>query len=305
MKKIILLFCLLFTQFHLWSQSPNWSVNQNDYEYNMTFVAFLNVDSQDLNSESDKVAAFVDGVCRGVCNLKYNASRDAYYAYLKVFSNTNNESFEFKIYDSQDDKVISVSSQCNFHVDESLGDLTQPYSIAEPSLSKECEIKTFTFSNIQILDLHMGDDFMQVDIKLGLDVTELKPEFTLSEGAILYRNSEEQISGYDVLDFTEPVEYFILSEDKSNKQLFKVSVNFVDVEEGVADFYKKDAVCYSNGAIKVNFSIDNTTVNLSKDGIVVDSGVISANEIIFSDLEPGEYKVIVGDVEKMISIYQN
>lgn len=305
MKKIILLFCLLFTQYHLWSQGPNWSVNQNDYEYNMTFVAFLNVDGQDLKSKDDKVAAFVDGVCRGVCNLKYIESRDAYYAYLKVFSNTNHELFEFKIYDSFADKIVSVAANFTFQVDQNLGNLTQPFSIAQPNLNSEYRIKEFSFNNIQILNSQDGDDVLKLDIKSGTDVTALIPEFTLSDGASLYHNSVKQISGQDVVDFTEPVDYLVMSEDKSGKQSITVSINFIKVDEGVAVFYKKDAVCYSGGAIKVNYSIDNATVSLSKDGSEVDSGVISSNEIIFPDLEAGEYKVIIGNMEKLITIYEN
>jgi len=69
----------------IYGQAPNWSVNQNNYQYTMTFVGFLNSDGSRLVSTNDKVAAFVNGECRGIANLIFVTSENQYYAYLTVF----------------------------------------------------------------------------------------------------------------------------------------------------------------------------------------------------------------------------
>ena len=92
----MVLLLLLFTK--SFAQAPNWVVNGNSFQYSMTIVGFLTMDGVTLSSNNDKVAAFVNGQCRGVTNLIYVASQKGYYAYLTVFSNVNGEIVNFKIY---------------------------------------------------------------------------------------------------------------------------------------------------------------------------------------------------------------
>ncbi|MFT5297961.1 MAG: hypothetical protein ACI9YH_004003, partial [Colwellia sp.] len=42
-------------------QAPNWTVDENKYQYTMTFVGFLNSDGNGLDNSNDQVAAFVNG----------------------------------------------------------------------------------------------------------------------------------------------------------------------------------------------------------------------------------------------------
>ena len=82
---------LLMLGLNTYGQAPGWSVNESDFQYTMSFVGFLNVNGTTLSSTQDKVAAFVDGTCRGVANLIYVSNQDRYYAYLTVFSNQDGE----------------------------------------------------------------------------------------------------------------------------------------------------------------------------------------------------------------------
>ena len=56
------------------AQPPNWYVNAFNYQYSMTFTAFLNVNGASLTSSKDKVAAFVGDELRGVSNVVYEQS---------------------------------------------------------------------------------------------------------------------------------------------------------------------------------------------------------------------------------------
>ena len=77
---------LLLLNISSFAQSPDWEVKENDFQYTMSFVSFLNVSGITLSNPNDKVAAFVDGECRGAANLIYVANEDSYYAFLVVFS---------------------------------------------------------------------------------------------------------------------------------------------------------------------------------------------------------------------------
>ena len=122
MKRIINVIIFFLIGISVYGQVPTWSVNENDFEYTMSFVAFLNIDGVNLTSTNDMVAAFAGTECRGVTNLVYVPSKNRYYAYFNVFSNTNGESLSFKVYDATNDKVvdiaISVIMKCGLFTNE-------------------------------------------------------------------------------------------------------------------------------------------------------------------------------------------
>ena len=92
---VIIIMCLI--SLRLSAQPPSWQVNENEFEYTMTMVAFLNVNATKLSDTNDMIGAFVGNECRGVANLIYAASTDNYFAYLTVFSNSTSENVTFKI----------------------------------------------------------------------------------------------------------------------------------------------------------------------------------------------------------------
>ena len=67
-------------------------------------------------------------------------------------------------------------------------------------------------------------------------------------------------------------------------------------------FYKKDAVCYRGGAIKVVSITDGDEVVLTQNNEVIKSGTIINSELIFEDLETGDYTVRVSGNSKRIII---
>ena len=300
MKKYKLNFLvLLLIGWASFGQSPNWQVNENDFQYTMSFVAFLNLDGQDLNDTEDQVAAFVNGVCRGVTNLTYVASENKHYAYLTVFSNNNGETIEFKIYDASQDSIRDIDRTETFEINEHYGDIFQAFSIASPALSSEANLISLGFVDVSISDQVSETNQMIVYLEETVDKTNLNTIFELSPGAKLYINREEVISGDNALDYSDPITFEILSEDKSVKNELIVSVN---QSSGDFTFYKKDAVCYAGGAIKVTSSTNGDDVLLLKESTTVQSGTLSNGELVFNDLEAGEYTVRVSDTSKKITI---
>lgn len=290
---------LFFIGINTYGQSPTWSVNENSFQYTMSFVAFVNIDGTNLTSTNDKVAAFVNGECRGVTNLTYVASEDKYYAYLTVFSNENNETINFKIYDSVTDTVKEVPKSKSFEINEHYGNLFQAFSIASPTLSNNAEILDFNFSGVEITDKVIVGSQITLDVSNNITVTNLNTLFDLSAGAKLFIGTHHQVSGNNSIDFSNPVTFHVLSEDQSVLKQWEVKVN---LSLGTVTYYKKDAVCYRGGAIKILYTENNFDAVLSKSDIPFATQTIHNGEAIFDNLNIGTYKIKIGGNIKEITI---
>jgi len=300
MKKTAFLFIIFHFSFQvLFAQAPTWSVNENDYQYTMTFVAKLNVDGQQLIGKNDKVAAFVGSSCRGIGGVTYVASEAKYYAYLTVFSNSQGETISFKLYDSTTNKIAVVSKQVTFGVNEHKGNLFQSYSIAEPSLSDKSEILTFDFMDTKSVSSVINSGKINITLYDSYALTALKPVFNLSKGAKLFKNRIVQKSGEITDNYSSTITYEVLSEDESSLSNYVVVINQTSTP---TLFYKKDAVCDIDGVIKVVSVQEGASVELTTNGKRILTKQITNGEAIFSDLETDSYIVTIGNEWKLINI---
>ena len=291
----ILLFIISNTAF---GQSPDWSVNENKFQYTMSFEGFINVDGKTLTSSNDKVAAFVNGECRGIASPIYVQTEKKYVVYLTVFSNTDNEIVNFKIYDAANNAVKNVEKTKVFENNKHYGDLFQSYSFASPALKSETEIIDFSLKDLKAAKTIQGSQITLYAGK-GTNVTTLNALFELSPGAKLFIGTTNKISGSNSIDFTNPVQFQILSEDQSVVKQWTVTVKL-----GSAVFYKKDAVCYAGGVIKVLYDENEVKADLTKDGMKISSQNIQNGQAVFNDLQTGKYIVSVGGIDKEIVINQ-
>ncbi|MEN8845288.1 MAG: hypothetical protein ABF261_03305 [Candidatus Arcticimaribacter sp.] len=67
-------------------------------------------------------------------------------------------------------------------------------------------------------------------------------------------------------------------------------------------FYKRNAVCYNGGGIKVEYATAGTSIVINLNGRKIATKNISNGEVIFSDLERGSYIVEAANVVKVINI---
>lgn len=303
MKKIInnVIAMLLFTTL-VNAQDPNWTVDENNFEYTMSFVAFLNINGTTLSSENDKVGAFVNNELRGVSNLTYASSNDRYYAYLTIFSNTNDEVVTFKVYDSNADQVEDVVETINFEINAHYGDLFQAYSIASPALNNQAELLDFGLDGITVNSVVFNNEQISLYVNFGVDVSSLNATFQSSEGAQLFVDSELKISGNNSLDFTNPIICKVRSEDESQVKTWLVSVQNSSATGGDLIYYKKDAVCYNGGVIKVDYNTSGTEVQLLSNQALLETQTIVNGTTIFSNLNAGSYVIRTEGVDKEILI---
>ncbi len=300
MKKTSFFYILFFICCQtLFGQVPSWSVKESDYQYSMTLVAKINVDGKRLTAANDKVAAFVGTTCRGLSGVTYVASEKNYYAFLTVFSNLQGEAISFKIYDSGADKTTTVTKQITFVVNEHKGNLFQSYSIAQPALNFESEILSFNFMNIPSLSSIISNGAVKVNISESNPLNSLKPIFTLSKGANLYKNRVLQKSGEVTDNYSSTIIYEVLSEDESTVKSYTVNV------AQSADptlFYRKNAVCYARGAIKVVSKQEGALVQLTSNGKTIASKQITNGQALFPELNTGSYIATIGNEFKVINI---
>lgn len=303
MKKIvnILVAMLLFTTVAN-AQDPNWTVAENNFEYTMSFVAFVNIDGTTLSSENDKVGAFVNNELRGASNLIFAPSNGRYYAYLTVFSNTNDEVVSFKVYDSNADQVVDISETTNFAINAHQGDLFQAYSIASPALNNEADLLDFGLEGTTVNSVVFNDQEIVLYVNTGVDLSALNATFQLSEGAQLFVDSTLETSGSNSLDFTNPIICAVRSEDESQVKNWVVSVQNSAISGGDLIYYKKDAVCYQGGEIKVEYNTPGVEVQLLASESVIATQTIVNGKAIFTNLEVGSYVVRTEAVDKEIVI---
>lgn len=222
--KDFLFLSLLFISSVVHAQQPNWVVAESNYQYSMTLICKLNVNGRSLTSTNDVVGAFVTNELRGVSSPSYVSSLDDYYTYMTIFSNQQGETIRFLIYDSTADTYHNVSVTLDFVANRHTGTLFQSVSIASPALNHQADIVTFEFVDVPLNDLVQEGSNYTLYIPSIISKETLVPSFTLSEGGRAYINQTPQVSGISVVDFTNPVEYQVLSQDESTLNTFTIEV---------------------------------------------------------------------------------
>lgn len=94
---------------------PNWSVDPNLYESNMTLTGQVYIGDKICEYTDTKIAAFDEmGFCRGVASPTYVASRDAYYVDMIVYGasstslSTGERTLNMRMYDASTGKTYPV-----------------------------------------------------------------------------------------------------------------------------------------------------------------------------------------------------
>lgn len=222
------IFFIVFISFFLQTinaQDPNWTVSATDYQYSMTFTTFLNVNGTTLTSSNDKVAAFVNDELRGVASVVYVASVDKYVSYLSVFANTDTEIIDFKIYNSATEEVVNIDKTEVFSIDGNIGGIFQSYSIANPQLNEKAVFNSFSFSGITSVSEDITSDKRNIVLPLNTNLNDLTAVFDASVNSKVFIDGVLQRSGSSPHDFTNTIEYQVLSENEATVTTYEVSVS--------------------------------------------------------------------------------
>ena len=100
----------LLLQVTVHGNEPDWAVNPDEYESSMNIVGQIYYGDRICSDVNTKIAAFVNGECRGVASPKLVRSRDAYYVSLTVYGVedvTKPQPIDFRIYDAEEGVVLA------------------------------------------------------------------------------------------------------------------------------------------------------------------------------------------------------
>lgn len=190
---------------------PGWDVNPNQYAYSMTVTGKVSIENRISNNEGDIVAAFINGECRGVSNVKYQAVLDDYFVFLMIYSNSPIDEVTLKIYDASAGVEIDVLNKVDFLVNDIVGSVSSPLLISGTAQIFGAYISNFTIPNQEGSTSIKGRTISLSQVKTG-DLSKIKASFSLSFGAKAYVNGVEQISGVTENDFRNSVQYTVVPQ---------------------------------------------------------------------------------------------
>lgn len=258
-------------------QDPNWSVNPNDYQYNMSFTAFLNVNGNTLSASNDKVAAFINDEVRGVANVVFVPNSNKYVVYLSVFANTNGETISFKIYDSTNDNVVNVITSEIFKIDGDIGTVFQSFSIANPTLNNQADLSSFEFVGITEKSVSITGNKVDILVPQNTNISNLVANFMLSNGANLFLNRVKQTSGSSVQDYSNPIIFEVLSQNESVLKEYEVQVEIEKVvlpSDLTVNLSSTSSSLVKHHPVEIQVQTSEPITELARDDFLTVNGVI-------------------------------
>jgi len=122
---VVILFTLLLSaSTPVEAASPNWTVdNPAQYEHTLTITAVLNIDGHMADEATDKVGAFIDGVCMGVASPSNNLTDEGWHLvnlYVRS-SQVSGKTITFKLYDASTDTEFDAINTMVFVADAMIG----------------------------------------------------------------------------------------------------------------------------------------------------------------------------------------
>ena len=187
------------------TEQPEYSVNEENYEYLMNFVGKVTVEGIRSRDDKDILFEYVGNQLRGAASPVYIEEYDAYFVFLSIYSNqANGEDIEFRLWDASEGKFqtrvkINQENSFGFVYNSVVGSFT--------------DLAHFEATNI------------------------LRQEVVLNEGwnwiSFNLNSIEENDNAIDILQISTVMD----EVDGSSVQLFKNHQAFTQYDEGTDIWY--------------------------------------------------------------------
>ncbi len=126
-----------------------WTLNENDYQFNMSIVAELQIPA--YLSENNAIGVFANGECRGIAKPITVGKQKLYF--ITAYANSN-EKMSFKVVDLDNNEVYDINEPINFVANDVKGTIDNPIiltiketSSSLPAVSNENEFLVTVYPN--------------------------------------------------------------------------------------------------------------------------------------------------------------
>ncbi len=107
--------------------APDFSFNPSNFSKSMSVIGQIRINGIISANEEDLLVAYSNGQIRGKAQLRYMPSLDKYLAFLDIYSNTNSDSIEFKVWNSIEGELHEdVSPEVVFIENSLIGSVLSP-----------------------------------------------------------------------------------------------------------------------------------------------------------------------------------
>lgn len=108
---------------------PEWEVNPSDFQFNMNMTAQVVSLGVELTGSAHRLAAFSATNDRLIGVAEPLLVGTDWYFFLTIYSDSDNESVYFKVFDANSHRVLNTNQSLDFTSNEVIGDPLEPYRI--------------------------------------------------------------------------------------------------------------------------------------------------------------------------------
>lgn len=115
-----------------------WPFDADQYQYSMSVIAALDLHQGRKDVDADQLGVFINGEARGIALPVLNRKTGAYNYFITVFSNSLQDTVEFKVFLNEEQRVVNVRETLMFKDNHVAGALANPVYLTTgttPSLS--------------------------------------------------------------------------------------------------------------------------------------------------------------------------
>jgi hypothetical protein len=106
---------------------PNWAAVTTDFQYTMTYIAHVSINSGvQTIQDGDEVAAFVGTECRGAATIVTAGTTKSFYLLIKG-NQTSTETLTFKYYQKSSSHIFDLNLTKDFVANQAFGSLDVPF----------------------------------------------------------------------------------------------------------------------------------------------------------------------------------
>lgn len=225
--------------------NPNWSVNANQFQFNMSLTASVVSLGKQLSGTAHTLAAYSASENKIVGVTEAVEVDGEWFFFLTINGNTDQDSIYFEVFDANSSRILPTNGHVAFQANEIVGDPLEPFVIEAGYL--------FTALNGNLLSFRMRESDWVGTESVRITATDL--------GTSTHLSDNETIK-FEVLDLRPPViskisdqviqEGSDLAPIDLNNYLQNASINDVSVEIYGADTLKP---AFTDGII--SFTIEN------------------------------------------------